>query len=168
MCDPPTLTARPSASGMRYRSISRSLPKKPGSRAVRILKHPIPDIETFDSIVRALVRSNPLGCTPYFSLRKNYPPVQIVREMYTAKFAYTTLEGKRIWDKLGGLRLCRRLRHRDRRHDLEHGKHRSPPGKDTAPEGSGLFKAILKCNDQDDGIYFVSLTAPHYRILVYE
>jgi hypothetical protein len=39
---------------------------------------------------------NPLGCTSYRTGRKCYPPVEKVREMYTAKFMYEDPNGKQI------------------------------------------------------------------------
>ena len=168
MCDPPHLTGK--AFCIRD-EISQYMPvftPKPGSKsAYRILKHPIPDIETFDSIVRALVRSNPLGCTPYFSLRKNYPPVQIVREMYTAKFAYTTLEGKRIgtssevYDSVEGYDTGIAAMISNMANIAAH------RGKIRHRKDADLFSAILKCNDPDDGIYFVSLARRRITVSSY-
>jgi hypothetical protein len=141
---------------------------KTGSRsASRILKHPIPDIDTFDSLVRTLVRSNPLGCTSYFSLRKNYPPVKVVREMYAAKFAYTSPEGKRIgtssevYDSVEGYEngiaamisnMANLAAHR---------------GKIRHRKDADLFSAILKCNDPDAGIYFISLARRRITVSSY-
>jgi hypothetical protein len=62
---------------------------KPGSKsAFRHLKVPFPDVTAFDAVVRSLVMKNPLDCTSYMSGKKNHPPVEKVREMYTAKFVY--------------------------------------------------------------------------------
>jgi len=138
---------------------------RPGSNsASRILKRPIPDIATFDSLVRKLVRSNPLGCTPYFSVRKNYPPVKVVREMYTAKFTYTTPAGKQIgtssevYDSVEGYEtgvaamisnLANIAAHR---------------GKCRHRQDADLFSAILKCHDPLDGIYFVCISRNHITV----
>jgi hypothetical protein len=142
---------------------------KPGSKsASRALKRPIPDIATFDSLVRNLVRSNPLGCTSYFSTRKNYPPVTVVREMYTAKFAYTNPAGKRIgtssevYDSMDGYETGVAAMISNVANITAH------RGKIRHRKDADLFSAILKCNDPDDGIYFVSfarnrITVSSYR-----
>jgi hypothetical protein len=71
--------------------------RKPGTKsAYRRLKTPIADVTTFDAIVRSLIAKNPLACTSYMSGKKNHPPVEKVREMYTAKFVYEDKKGKRV------------------------------------------------------------------------
>jgi hypothetical protein len=141
---------------------------KPGSlSSYRILKHPIPDIETFDSIVRTLVRSNPLGCTSYFSLRKNYPPVKVVREMYTAKFAYTTPGEKRIgtssevYDSVEGYETGIAAMISNMANLAAH------RGKIRHRKDADLFSVILKCHDPNDGIYFISLARRRVTVSSY-
>ncbi|MFZ1896894.1 hypothetical protein [Methanoregula sp.] len=141
---------------------------KPGSKsASRALKRPIPDIATFDSLVRNLVRSNPLGCTSYFSTRKNYPPVTVVREMYTAKFAYTNPAEKRIgtssevYDSMDGYETGVAAMISNVANITAH------RGKIRHRKDADLFSAILKCNDPDDGIYFVSLARNRITVSSY-
>ena len=133
------------------------IPRHATRSASRILKRPVPDITAFAALVRTLVRSNPLGCTAYNTVRRNYPPVKIIRERYTAKFVYTNPEGKRIgtgsevYDSVDGYEtgiaaiisnLANIQAHRGRCQHIRE---------------SDLFSAILKCHDPDGGIYFVSL-----------
>ena len=70
--------------------------KKGTNSAVRTLKRPVPDISVFESVIQSLILKNPLGCTSYMSGKKNHPPIEKVREMYTAKFVYEDKKGKRI------------------------------------------------------------------------
>jgi hypothetical protein len=71
--------------------------QKPGTKsAFHILKKPLPDLTAFDTIVRSLITGNPLACTSYRTRRRNHPPVEKVREMYTAKFVYEDPDGKRV------------------------------------------------------------------------
>jgi hypothetical protein len=73
----------------------RQFKPKPGTRsATRILHAPFADIAAFTRVVRGLVLVNPLGCTAYRGIKKTHPPLEIVREMYTAKFVYTNEKGK--------------------------------------------------------------------------
>jgi hypothetical protein len=131
---------------------------KPGSKsAFRHLKVPFPDVTTFDAVVRSLVMKNPLGCTSYMSGKKNHPPIEKVREMYTAKFVYEDVKGKRVgsgsevYDTVEGYQygiaavisnLANSAAHR--------GKVRHRPGAD-------LFSVILKCHDPDGELYFLSI-----------
>ncbi|MFA5331692.1 MAG: hypothetical protein WC342_04880 [Methanoregula sp.] len=131
---------------------------KPGSKsAYRILNNPVPDIQAFETIVRSLIRSNPLGCTPFFSTRKNYPPVSVVREMYTAKFAYTTPKGKRIgtssevYDSVEGYETGVAAMISNMANIASH------RGKIRHLKEADLFSAILKCHDGNGEIFFVSL-----------
>ncbi len=133
------------------------IPRKAKKCANRILKSPVTDISAFAALVRSLIRLNPLGCTSYSSVRRNYPPVKVIRERYTAKFVYTNPAGKRIgtssevYDSVDGYEtgiaamisnLANIQAHR---------------GKCRHVQESDLFSAILKCHDPDDGIYFVCL-----------
>jgi hypothetical protein len=52
------------------------------------LKESLHDIHSIDSLIHTLILKNPLGCSPYHSAKKFHPPVERVREIYTAKFAY--------------------------------------------------------------------------------
>ncbi|HNX18556.1 MAG TPA: hypothetical protein PKM50_09570 [Methanoregula sp.] len=133
----------------------------------RALKHPIPDIAVFDSIVRNLILSNPLGCTQYHTVRKHYPPVQKVREMYTAKFYYTTPGGKRIgtssevYDSVEGYETGVAAMISNMANIAAH------RGKVRHRKDADLFSAILKCHDPNDEIYFVSLARRRLTVSSY-
>ncbi len=109
---------------------------KPGTKsAVHFLKTPFTDIVAFDAVIRSLVLANPLGCISYMSNRKNHLPVQIVREMFTARFAYLNAAGKQIgrgldmYDSVGGVpdRHCCRY--------FQYGQHCITPWKGEASAG---------------------------------
>jgi len=141
---------------------------RPGTKsAYRILKKPIADIGEFNAIVQSLIHSNPLGCTAYHTKRKNYPPVQKVREMYTAKFTYLNADGKRIgtgldmYDSVEGYRsgiaavisnIANIMSHR--------GKIRHLPDAD-------LFSVMLKCHDPDGGMYYLSIARDRVTVSSY-
>ena len=132
--------------------------QKPGGKAAfRTLKKPIPDITAFDAIVRSFIMNNPLGCTSYWNRKKNHRPVEVVREMYTAKFVYKDEKGKRIgsgsdvYNSVEGYEngiaavisnMANIAAH--------HGKVRHIPDTD-------LFSVTLKCHDADGELYFLSL-----------
>ncbi|MGA2699215.1 MAG: hypothetical protein ABSE74_06215, partial [Methanoregula sp.] len=110
---------------------------------------------------------NPLGCISYFSMRKNYPPVTVVREMYTAKFTYTTPGGKRIgtssevYDSVEGYENGVAAMISNMANIAAH------RGKIRHRKDADLFSAILKCNDPNDGIYFVSLARRRITVSSY-
>ena len=64
--------------------------------AVRLFANTLPDVKAFATIVQSLILNNPLGCVSYMSAGVNHPPVEKVREMYTAKFVYETANQKRV------------------------------------------------------------------------
>ena len=131
---------------------------KPGTKsAYRLLKSPIADVTEFEKIVQSLVLENPLGCTTYRTVRKHYPPVQKVREMYTAKFVYLNAKGKRIgtgldmYDSIEGYQTGIAAVISNMANIASHrGKVRHLPDAD-------LFSLTLKCHDPDGELYFLSI-----------
>jgi len=141
---------------------------RPGTkRSHRRLKSPIADITAFNAIIRSLVHQNPLGCTSYNGRRKNYLPVQKVREMYTAKFEYRNERGKRIgttiemYDSVEGYEtgiaavisnMANRVSHR--------GTVKHLPSAD-------LFSVMLKCHDPNGELYYLSIARDRITLSSY-
>jgi len=141
---------------------------KPGTKsAVRILNTPFPDIGAFDAVIRTLILQNPLGCTSYMCAKRNHPPVEIVREMYTAKFVYLNPDKKQIgrgldmYDSVEGYQsgiaavvsnMANISAHR--------GKVRHIPDTD-------LFSVLLKCNDPNGEMYFISMARDRVTLSSY-
>ena len=141
---------------------------RPGSKsATRKLKHPFRDSATFSTVIQKILAKNPLGCTSYYSLKRNFPPVIPVRERYTAKFVYHNRSGKQVGTSSGSVRFPRRLRNRHRIHDYEHGQHRLPPREGEALRESDLFSVTLKCHDPSGELYFLSLARDRITISSY-
>jgi hypothetical protein len=125
--------------------------------AVRRLKKPLPDIIALDAIVRSIIMKNPLGCTSYRSVKKHHPPIEKVREMYTAKFVYETSAGKRIgssseiYNSVEGYQTGIAAVISNMANIASHrGKVKHLPDAD-------LFSVTLKCHDPDGELYFLSL-----------
>jgi len=141
---------------------------RPGTqRSHHRLKSPVADITAFNAIVQSLVYQNPLGCIPYHARRKKYPPVQKVREMYTAKFAYLNERGKRIgttiemYDSVDGYEtgiaavisnMANRASHR--------GTVKHLPAAD-------LFSVMLKCHDPNGELYYLNIARDRITISSY-
>ena len=141
---------------------------RPGTRsATHRLKTPVTDIGAFDALVHSVIMQNPLGCTAWRSARENHPPVEIVREMYTAKFAYLDKGGKQIGTGL------------DRYNSVEGyetgiasvisnmaniASHR---GKVKHLKEADLFSVLLKCHDPGGEQYFVSIARDRVTVASY-
>lgn len=127
-------------------------------RAVRRLRRPFADIAAFDAVVRSLVFDNPFGCRSYMTVRKkNHPPVEKVRELYTAKFVYVDRDGKRVgmgsetYNTVEGYHTGIASVISNMANIASHG------GKVRHVPASDLFAVTLKCNDMAHGLFYLSL-----------
>jgi hypothetical protein len=141
---------------------------RPGTKsAVHILKTPFPDITTSDAVIRSLVLKNPLGCTSYMCAKRNHPPVEIVREMYTAKFVYVNAGKKQIgagldrYDSVEGYETGIASVISNMANIASHrGKVKHTPAAD-------LFSVTLKCHDPDGECYFLSIARDRVTLSSY-
>lgn len=135
--------------------------------AVHTLKKPFPDVRTFNAVVQSFLLKNPLGCTSYWGAKKNHPPVERVREMYTAKFVYENAAGKRVgstsdvYDSVEGYdtgiaavisNMANIASHR--------GKVKHLPAAD-------FFSVTLKCHDPNGEVYFLSIARDQVTLSSY-
>jgi hypothetical protein len=125
--------------------------------AIHRLKKTLPDIIAFEAVIRSFILKNPLGCTSYRSVKKHHPPVEKVREMYTAKFVYMDEKGKRvgssseIYNSVEGCQTGIAAVISNMANIASHrGKVRHRPETD-------LFSVTLKCHDPGGELYFLSL-----------
>jgi len=135
--------------------------------AIRNLKNPIKDITTFDTIIQVLIFKNPFGCTSYRSARKHHPPVEKIREIYTAKFVYRNESGKRIgtssetYNSVEGYQTGIAAVISNMANIASHqGKVKHLPDAD-------LFSVTLKCHDKDGELYFLSLARDRITLSSY-
>jgi len=141
--------------------------KRGTNSAVRILKHPLANITAFGSIIQSLILKNPLECTSHMSGKMNHPPVEKVREMYTAKFVYENAKGKRVgtgsetYDTIDGYHTGIAAVISNMANIASHGgKPRHIPEKDH-------YSVTLKCNDPKAGLYFLSLARDRVTLSSY-
>jgi len=146
----------------------RQFKPKPGTKsAFRHLKNPFPDITAFDTVVRSILLSNPLGCTSYMKGKRNHQPVEVVRGMYTAKFVYLNPEGKQIgrgletYDSVEGYELgiaavisnmANVAAHRGKARHIQELDH---------------FSVLLKCHDPNGEMYFLSIARDRVTVSSY-
>jgi hypothetical protein len=132
-------------------------PKQGSKSASHNLKQPIVTIEEFDRIVQSFLLKNPLGCTSYRSARKNHPPAEKVREMYTAKFVYLNDRKKRIgaaiemYDSVEGYQTGIAAVISNVANNLSHrGTVKHLPDDD-------LFSVTIRCCDHGGEVYSLSI-----------
>jgi len=147
--------------------MARFVEKNTGMSAVHTLKQPFPDIVAFDSIVRSLILKNPLRCVSYMSGKKNHPPVEKVREMYTAKFEYEDMKGKRVgigsdtYNSVDGYHTGIAAVISNMANIASHG------GKPRHTPEADLFSVTLACNDPGSGLYFLSIARDRVTLSSY-
>lgn len=133
--------------------------EKTGKRsAFWFLKHRFLDIAGFDAIVCHLILKNPLGCTSFMKGGRNHPPVEKVREQYTAKFVYEDAEGKQVGSGLDMYSSAEGYRYgiaaviSNMANVAAHG------GKARHDPASDHFSVTLQCNDPGSGLFFLNLS----------
>jgi hypothetical protein len=131
--------------------------KRGTQSAVRILADPFPDITAFDAIVRSVIQKNPFGYTSYMSAKINHQPVQRVRKMYTAKFVYENLQGKRIGHKLDMYNTIEGYETGIAAVISNKANIASHSGKVKHITAADLFSITLKCHNPNDELYFISI-----------
>ena len=77
--------------------------------AVRIFTIPIADVNAFNALVQDIIMNNPFRCVSYYTPGINHPPIEKVREMYTAKFVYTDSGRKTRGVRVRSLQLYHRF-----------------------------------------------------------
>lgn len=135
--------------------------------AVHKMKNAFPDVIAFNAVVQSFILKNPLGCTSYRSAKKNHPPVEKVRGMYTAKFRYLDTKGKRlgtgseVYNTIDGYENGIAAVRSNMANIAAHG------GKVKHIPGADLFSVTLKCHDPDGEIYFLSIARDRVTLSSY-
>jgi len=141
--------------------------QRPGTKsAIRELKTPIPDITTFDAIVKSLILANPLECTSYMK-KRTHPPIEKVRQLYTTKFVYENGDGERVgtgqdtYDTVEGYLYGIASVITNMANLAAHG------GRAKHTSDADLFSILLKCHDPNGEIYFLSLSRQRVTVASY-
>jgi hypothetical protein len=141
----------------------------PGKKSADItLKNPFPDIVAFNSVVQQLILKNPLGCTSYRSARKHHPPVEKVREWYTAKYVYVDEKGKQIGNGLDRYNSIEGYQYGIAAVISNMANLAAHRGKIRHLPDSDLYSVILKCHDPEGELYFLSFTRDRVTLSSYE
>lgn len=144
------------------------IPRSSAKSAVHRLKTPFSDVYAFQAVVQSFILKNPFGCTSYMSTRKSHPPVEKIREMYTAKFLYMNPKGKRIgygldmYDSVDGYEngiaaiISNMANIASHRGTVKHIK------------AADLFSVTLKCHDPEGELYFLSIARDRVTLSSYQ
>ena len=125
--------------------------------AVRNLASPIADISAFDAIVQDIIRNNPFGCISYHVPGTHHPPIEKVREMYTAKFVYKNGDGKRVgngsetYSTIAGFHAGIAAVTSNLANIAAHG------GAVRRNQSADTYAVTLKCHDPNGELYFLNL-----------
>jgi hypothetical protein len=143
-------------------------PKTEKRSAVLYLPTPFPDIRAFTALVQSVIMKNPFGCTSYMTGRRNHPPVEKIREMYTAKFVYLDKgrvqvgSGSEIYNNLTGYEDGIAAVVSNTANALAHG------GKAKHTPDADLFAVTLQCHEPDDMLWLFSAARDRITISSYQ
>ncbi len=136
--------------------------------AVRKFAEPIANVTAFNTIVQSIVTTNPFGCVSYMSSGASHPPVEKVRETYTAKFVYQDTDAKTIgsgsesYNTLAGFNAGIPAVLADTANVTAHG------GTIIHDAAHDTFSTSLKCHDPNGELYFVNIARGQMTISSYE
>jgi hypothetical protein len=125
--------------------------------AVRKLANPIADADAFNTIVQAVITSNPFGCIAYMSSGANHAPVEKTKEAYTARILYEDTNAKVVgtatdrFTTLAGYNAGITAIMANAALATANG---GAPNRDADHES---YSVTLKCHDPNGELYFVTL-----------
>ncbi|MHB8164007.1 MAG: hypothetical protein ACYDDV_06610 [Methanoregula sp.] len=136
--------------------------------ATRRLADPIADITTFNTIVQAVITTNPFGCISYMLSGENHQPIEKSREAYTAKFVYQDAQANRIgsgsesYNTIAGFTAGATAVLANTANTAAHG------GTVYHDTDKDTFSVTLKCHDPSGETYFVTLSRQQVTLSSYE
>jgi len=135
--------------------------------AIRTLPAPIPDVETFNSIVESVLATNPFECVQYLSAGTVKPAVEKTRERYTIRFSYQE-PGKKVrgngshtFDTRAGYEAGLTAVAAAAAVTAAHG------GSFTHDPADDSFTATLKCHDPNGELYNVVVSRTRVTLQSY-
>ena len=126
--------------------------------AVRKLAEPLADVTAFDNIVQGVVTNNPFQCVGYNAGGVDHPPVERIRQGYTARVIYQDSNAKSIAlitarsPTIAGFTAVANQIVADTAIATALG------GTPTRDPDNEKFTATLKCHDANGEIYYVNFS----------
>jgi predicted secreted protein len=136
--------------------------------AVRTLAEPIADIGAFSSLVQTVIMGNPFGCVAYMTTGAHHPPVEKIRETYTARIAYRDSKAKTVgvtaetYSTVAGFNagIAAVLAN-----TANAAAHTGTPAR--SPDADS-YSATLRCHDPNGEIYYVNFSRRQVTLSSYE
>jgi hypothetical protein len=135
--------------------------------AVRELANPIADVSAFNTIVQAVITTNPFGCVAYTQGGVSHPGVEKARENYVAKIVYQDPLAKTVgtdscrFGSISGFSAGAAALLASAPLAAAHG---GTPVRDLAGE---TYSATLKCSDPNGEIYMLTINRDRVNLTSY-
>ena len=135
--------------------------------AIRRFANPFPDVDAFDAIIESVILNNPFGCVSYMNAGRNHPPIEKIKETYTAKFVYLDGNGKQrgttseSYDTLEGYKAGISAVQSHAANITAHG------GAVARNEAADTFAVSLKCHDPNGEMYYVNFSRGQVTVTSY-
>jgi len=136
--------------------------------AARKLAEPITDIDAFNAIVQSVILNNPFGCVSYMSSGASHPPVEKIREAYTARIVYQDSDAKTIgrgaetYSTITGFNAGIAAVLANTANTTAHG------GTPAHNADADSYSATLKCHDPTGEMFYVNFSRQQVTISSYE
>ena len=135
--------------------------------AVRALTTPIADVAAFNTIVQAVLTTNPFGCTAYETSSGQMPAMEKTREGYTARIIYEDDEANTVGTitaRAGTVAGFNTVKSEI----LGDTEMATAMGGDPVNDSEGeRYSATIKCHDPSGEIYYVAFSRDQVRVSSY-
>ena len=135
--------------------------------ATRVLTNPIADVDTFETLVNAVVSSNPFTCTAYTVGGVAMDPVAITKRSYGSRLMWEDTDAKNVGSttekystKIGFNAGCAVIMANAPLATAHVGTATHDPDLDT-------YSATLRCHDTNGEVYTVTVSRDHIDVTSY-
>jgi hypothetical protein len=136
--------------------------------AVRKLAEPIGDISAFNAMIQSVILNNPFGCVSYMSSGASHPPVEKIRETYTARIVYQDEDANTVgraadtYNSVTGFAAGIAAILANVPNSTAHG------GTPVHTADGDSYSATLRCHDPSGEMFYVNFTRQQVTISSYE
>ena len=136
--------------------------------AARKLAEPIADIDAFNAIIQSVILNNPFGCVSYMSSGASHPPVEKIKEAYTARIVYQDSDAKVVgrtaetYSTIAGFNTGIAAVIANTANTTAHG------GTPAHNSDGDSYSATLKCHDPNGELFYVNFSRQQVTISSYE
>jgi len=136
--------------------------------AGRKLAAPIEDITAFNAMIQSVILNNPFGCVSYMSSGASHPPVEKIRESYTARIVYQDNDAKIVgrttesYGTITGFNTGIAAVLANTANSTAHG------GIPAHMAEADSYSATLKCHDPNGELYYINFSRQQVTLSSYE